>query len=209
MKPLLVSLLVVVAALPAQAQVYKCVKNGATSYQARPCDEDSSSATALNISIGGMPWEGIRAGLTPEEVGRAVGAVRADGAPLASGAKLALKKPGIQIADMAFTAHYYFVDNKQLALVSLERVRVNESGTPETPPNDVNLADYKKLVASFRAKYGSDSGSAMKNAVAGVNGLSANTEWAVSGGTVFVNITPLTLATSVLKCGFRPAEKKD
>lgn len=63
----------------AQAQeVYKCVKNGKTSFQSTPCEGSSGSAVPSRAATDGLPWENIRLGMSADEVKRIVGGVQAE-----------------------------------------------------------------------------------------------------------------------------------
>lgn len=195
---------IAMGSLPAQAQVFKCVKNGVTSYQSEPCEKGSSSASELRVGPGGLPWEGIRADMSAQEIGRVVSAVPAEGGRAANGAVLTLRKTGVKMAGLSFTATYYFLNNGRLDSVHVERVAENERAVLDSASNKVNLADYKRLATLFRNKYGTEAGSTLESPDTGFPGLSASTDWSLpEGGKVSLSIVPLTATTSTLKCMFQ------
>jgi hypothetical protein len=183
-------------------QVYKCVKNGKTSFQNVPCEEGSAStvqsskpASPSGAAAGGLPWEGLRLGMSVDEVKRAVSGTREEEA----GTRLRLQKQ-VTVAGIAFDVTYSFdAQGKQLVEVHAQKV----DGATEMSANDANLADYEKLKPLFRAKYGTEASSTMKNKETGFPGLAADSRWSAESGRVFVAISPVTATTSNLFLGYQ------
>lgn len=190
-------------------QVYKCVKEGKTTFQANPCDAGSTSTSMRQprVTGGGLPWEGLRPDMSADYVKRIVAGVSAEGDHLANGAQLRLRKHGVVVAGIVFDATYYFARNERLSSVLAEKVGETTIGPLNINANDANLADYEKLILFFRTKYGAETSSTKNSNETGFPGLSASSDWSVEGGKVFVSITPLTATTSMLSFGYRLGTK--
>jgi hypothetical protein len=202
-------LLAIASCPPAQAQqVYKCVKDGKTSFQATPCDGGSTStAQPRPATGGGLPWDGIRLGMSADDVKRTIAGVRAEGDAVASGDQLRLRKQGVIIAGIPFDATYSFDRAGRLSSVYVEKTGDVRIGLLNINANDANLADYGKLTSYFRTKYGAETSSTMKNKETGFPGLSAGSYWSVEGARVFVSVSPLTATTSMLSLGYQSERK--
>lgn len=189
-------------------QVYKCVKDGKTAFQGNPCEAGSTStSTQRPRAGGGLPWEGLRPGMSADEVKRTVAGVRAEADHLANGAQLRLRNQGVIVAGIAFDASYYFDRDDRLSSVIVQKVGETTIGLLNINANDSNLADYEKLISSFRTKYGAETSSTKKSKETGFPGLSASSDWSVEGGKVFVSISPLTATTSMLSLGYQLGTK--
>jgi hypothetical protein len=195
----LVTVFAIMGCPTAQAQeVYKCVKNGKTSFQSAPCEGGSISSLQARAATGGLPWEGLRFGMSADEVTRIVGGAQAEG----GGTKVRLSKQDVKIVGIAFNATYSFDRDKGLSSVFLEKVG-DKVLSLDINANDANLADYEKLRSFFRTKYGAETSSAIKSKATGFPGLSAHSYWSAEGGEVFVSISPVTGETSMMSLGYR------
>ncbi len=190
-------------------QVYKCVKDGKTAFQGNPCEAGSTSTSTPQprAAAGGLPWEGLRPGMSADDVKRTVAGARAEGDRLANGAQLRLRKQGVIVAGIAFDATYYFDRDERLSSVVVEKVGETTIGLLNINANDANLADYEKLTSFFRTKYGAATSSTKKSKETGFPGLSASSDWSAEGGKVFVSISPLTATTSMLSLGYQLGTK--
>ena len=114
--PLAVGLMT--AAMPAQAQVYKCKVDGKVSYQAMPCSAGVDAGLKLPGSGGAgnaaasprMPWTGLKVGMTVAEVQKQVSGLPPPLKPdsLMNGARELLAKE-VKVAGETFRAGYYFM----------------------------------------------------------------------------------------------------
>lgn len=182
-------------------QVYKCTKGAQTSYQSTPCSGTSTSVSSApaGAPAGGLPWEGLRPGMSLEEVRRITSAAPAP----PNGSLLVLRKQGVFIAGMSFVADYTFDEFRRLLSVRLAAPAEQSVGLLRMSSNDKNLAIYAKLTAFFHSKYGAETSSSMKNKDTGFPGLAAGTEWSVDGGMLYVDISPVTAETSMLLIGMK------
>lgn len=158
-------------------------------------------------AAGGLPWEGLRPGMSADDVKRTVAGTRAEGDRLANGAQLRLRKQGVIVAGIAFDATYYFDRDEHLSSVVVEKAGETTIGLLNINANDANLADYEKLTSFFRTKYGAETSSTKKSKETGFPGLSASSDWSAEGGKVFVSISPLTATTSMLSLGYQLGTK--
>lgn len=199
------------AALSCHAQaVHKCVKGGAFSYQSTPRDGASVPApvTALTTAAaaapgragaGGLPWEGMREGMSPEDVRRLVAGLEAL-VPNGKSESL-MQRRGANVAGLEFVAQYGFDNLKGLKSVHLDRVGDGKGLLVESSSNASNLAGFEKLTKLLRSKYGPESNSRLKTKETGFPGLSASSEWSMDGAKVFVSVSPVTAETSTLHTG--------
>ncbi len=203
------------AALSCHAQaVHKCVKGGSTSYQSTPCDGAALAAPVaarVNASVtapvaapvrtgsGGLPWDGMRPGMSPEDVRRLVSGLEA---PVANGrGESLMQKRGTNVAGLEFVAQYGFDNLKGLKSVHLDRVGEGKVLDLESSSNASNLAAFEKLTKFLRGKYGPESNSSLKTKETGFPGLSARSEWSVDGARLFVSVSPITAETSMFSMG--------
>ncbi|MDR0275993.1 MAG: hypothetical protein LBI48_11775 [Burkholderiaceae bacterium] len=195
-------LFVTMGCLPVQAQhVYKCVKNGKTSFQGAPCEAGSVVALQPNASRSQLPWEGLRPGMSVGDVRRMV----ADVVTESKGTGVRLRKQGITIAGIAFNAAYDFDGDERLESVQVTKVgEINNENSKNVSTNDANLADYEKLVALMRTKYGAKISSTIENGAPGSSRLAIDMQWAAENGRVSLSITPRTATTSILSFEYRP-----
>lgn len=205
--PMTMTLLLVcmttVAPVTLAQQVYKCVKGSQTSYQSSPCEAGSaSSITQVRATTAGLPWDGLRYGMSLEEVKRIASAVETPGESPRS-----LRKSAVLIVGIPFQATYNFDRSNQLVGVIVERTGHYKVLDLELSDNEANMTAYEKLVSFFRSKYGSETSRNLKNRDTGFPGLAADSEWAVSGGKFSVTISPVTATTSMLTLRLGFAER--
>jgi hypothetical protein len=193
--------LMAASACNAQA-VYKCVQGGNTSYQSTPCDGATVSAPVtvpIRTSSGSLPWEGLRQGMSPEDVKRLVPGLVA---PVNNGRSESLiQGREARVAGFDFAVQYAFDDAKGLKSVHLERVGDGKVLDLELSSNTGNLAAFDKLTQFLRSKYGPESSRRLKTRDTGFPGLSASSEWQADGGRLFVAVIPVTAETSMLNMG--------
>ncbi len=209
LKPIVQALLFAgaTAAVPAATaqQVYKCVKAGQTSYQSSPCEAGSNaSATQVRTRQDGLPWDGLRRGMTPEQVRRITDADDESGnspVPL-------LRKRDLSLAGMSFVVTYQFDQARQLVSVTADRVGEQGSGQLQVSGNEVNLPAYTRLAALIRGRYGAEASSSLKSRDTGFAGLAARADWSVDGGRCFVSINPVSATTSSLSFGVMLAARQ-
>ncbi len=195
------------AAAPAAwaQQVYKCVKAGQTAYQSSPCEAGSSaSPTQVRAREGGLPWDGLRRGMTPEQVRRLT-----DAEDESAGSTVPLlRKRDLTLAGMPFVATYHFDQARQLVSVTADRLGERGSGELQVSGNEVNLPAYARLTALIRGRYGAEASSSLKSRDTGFAGLAARADWSVDGGRCFVSISPVTATTSSLSVGLLLAARQ-
>lgn len=187
----------VVAPIAVSQPIYKCAKGGKTSFQERPCEGSRAVPTSVRRVTPGLPWEGVRLGMSVDEVKR----IAATQDKPADGGR-ALRKPGVMIAGILFDTRFDF-DSSGRFVSAIAQPAQGPSDTLHMNDNDANFADYQKLVSFLRSKYGGETSEPLKNKETGFPGLSAGAHWAVDGGTVFIAIIPVTGTTSTLHLGFR------
>ena len=178
--------------------VYKCTKNGRTSFQEKPCDGTVAVQPKPAAAVARLPWEGLRGGMTRDEVVRVAGlgdAARKD-------PQAALLKRNVTIAGIAFDATYSLDDNGRFTSVIAQPAE-HTVGSLHMNDNAANLADYRKVASLLRGKYGAPASEDLKNEDTGFPGLSAHTDWQVDGGRLFVALIPITATTSSLHLGFQ------
>jgi hypothetical protein len=192
-------LFLAIGCLPTQAQqVYRCVKDGKTSFQGTPCEAGSTSALQSGPQL---PWEGLRPNMSAGDVRCMV----ADVLTGTQSAGVRLHKQGIVIAGIPFNAEYFFDCDGRLESVQVTKVgEINGEGLKNVSANSENLADYEKLARLMRTKYGTRISSTVENGVPGASRLAVDTQWAAQGGKVSISITPRTATTSVLSLEYRP-----
>jgi len=200
------------AALASPAQsVYKCVKGGSISYQSSPCEGAAVSAqvaTPIQTGAGGLPWEGLRQGMSPEDLKRLVPDL---GAPTGESRIQSLtRKREARVAGLDFAVQYAFDGDRGLKSVLFERVGDGKVLDLQLSSNTGNLAAFERLTQFLGRKYGQPSTSELKTKETGFPGLSATSEWMVEGGKLFVAVIPVTAETSMLNMGliFRPGTKR-
>lgn len=199
------------ASMPASAQsVHKCVKNGVTSFQDSPCDGAAAVQKAsLAPASRGLPWDGLRPGMTVAEVKRAVAGVREEERRAGRGSDVRLRKSGIVIGGVALDAAYYFDQDDRLASVIAEKATDAKPGALTLTENATNLADFEKLNAAFRSRYGAETNRELKSKeTTGFPGLSASSSWSTDGVKVFVSVSPVTATTSMLSVGYNPVRQR-
>ena len=193
------------AALGCQAQaVHKCVKGGSTTYQSTPCDGAAVSApvaATIPPSSGGLPWEGLRPGMSLEDVKRLVPDLESS---MGDGKnQSAVRKREVKVAGFSFAARYAFERDKGLKSVLFEHVGDEKVMDLELSRNANNLAAFEKLTQFLRGKYGAEATRELKTKETGFPGLSATSEWMVDGGRLFVVVLPVTAETSMLNVGMQ------
>lgn len=197
----LLALILAAAAAPAPGDpVYKCTKNGRTSFQEKPCDGTVAVRPKPAAAVARLLWESLRGGMTRDEVVRVAGlgdAARKD--PQAP-----LLQRNVTIAGIAFDATYSFDTGGHFASVIAQPAE-HTVGSLHMNDNAANLADYRKVVSLLRARYGAPVSEDLKNEDTGFPGLSADTDWQVDGGRLFVALIPITATTSSLHLGFQSA----
>ena len=178
----------------ANAQIYKCVKDGNLSFQDTPCGRGSTVSLAIedNATAGSaLPWEGLSRGMSVAEVKRNVaGTSQVQGSHLSDGARELLIKRDVAFAGVPFEASYFFKDGK------LAQVNVND---PELNKNEDTLRDFENLMSELRGRFGSEGKRAVKKESWGISGEAA---WSVGLDKLWVSITPITADTSRLSFGY-------
>lgn len=197
-------LLIVLALLitaPAQADIYKCLKNGTTSYQAAPCDHASTASRVVGGKSGAVsawPWSGLKYGASIEEVkGNIPGVKQEKGSHLYDGAIAMLRKQGVIVAGINFDASYFFKDGKF--------TQVNLAYQDMTN-NEITLRNFEKLSSELRAKFGPEERRNVKNERWGISGKAS---WLVGSDKLWVSISPITGDTSLLTFGYNPARSRN
>lgn len=184
-------------------QIYKCVKGNQVIFQGTTCDPGHASSTQqTRTTTSRLPWEGLRRGMSSEEVTRIVSGVEKSGDDPRN-----LRKSGVVVVGIPFNANYNFDSSRQLVSVILENSGDAKVGLLNLGGNEANLITYEKLVAFFRNKYGVEANRSLKSKETGFPGLSANTDWAIGEGKIFVSISPITADTSMLSLGLLLAER--
>jgi hypothetical protein len=198
-----VGICLLMAALWAHAQqVYKCTKDGKTSFQQVPCEgADITKMAVPKPTGGGLPWDGLRPGMAQDEFRRAVAGTQPEGDRL-------FRKQGLVIAGVSFDAEYHFDGQGRLQFVFADKSDGAKFGLLNLNGNDANQADFEKLTAVFRAKYGSEASKSLKNRDTGFPGLSASADWSVDGIRIFISVSPVTATTSMLRLGYNPARQR-
>lgn len=186
-------------ASPAFSQsVYKCVKDGKTTFQESPCDGSNVIQSKVAGTAARLPWEGIRDGMTRDEVKR----IAAIQNPPGQGAKGKLRKKGVVISGVAFIVDYTFDANERWVSM-LAQPEQGSSDALHMDGNDANFSAYEKVAAYLRGKYGTERNRSLKNKDTGFPGLSASSDWVVGGGKLFVTVIPVTATTSSLHLGYQ------
>lgn len=179
---------------PAQADLYKCVNNGATSYQEAPCDRSSTASKVVSSRSGAgsaWPWSGLKFGASIEEVQKNIPGVKKEqGSHLHDGSKALLRKQDVVVAGINFDASYFFKDGKL--------TQVNLTGQ-DMANNEVTLRNFEKLLSEFRAKFGPEKNRNVKNERWGISGEAS---WSVGSDKLWVSISPVTGDTSLLSFGY-------
>lgn len=190
-----ITVLSLLASVTADAQLYQCTTGGRTSFQDRPCDKASVSRSIALQPAARSPqaiFAALRQGMSVDEVRRAVPGVRPGNLDrLATGAVAQLQIPQVNHAGSPFTVGLFFLGDRLS--------RVNFSGRMGLDNQD-NLNTFDRIVADFRSAYGQENA----RTVANRGGLSANAEWQMPRGKVWVSIIPITADTSLLNFGFVP-----
>ena len=111
------------AAMPAQAQVYKCKVDGKVSYQAMPCSGDAEGALkpvqddgmGRDVATLRKLWTGLESGMSVADVLERVPGATAPSKVerMANGAVVLLEKD-VQLAGTTFKGRYYFLDGGYL-----------------------------------------------------------------------------------------------
>ena len=181
-------------ALTANAQIYKCVKDGKTSFQEQPCDPGSTISKSISSrSATPILWTNLKHGMSVEEVQRKVPEAKAGtNDSLSNGARQLLRVDQVPIAGASFDAGFFFASGKF--------IRVNLSG-PMNVANEDNMRTFDRVVTLFRSKYGSEIRNNVSNAR---SGLPSKAEWQIDGGKIWVDIVPITASTSMLILGYVP-----
>lgn len=178
--------------------IYKCVKAGKTSFQESPCEGSNAIPTSVRSLTARLPWEGVRLGMSVDDVKR----ITAIQDKPEKDAQARLRKRGVMISGIPFDATFEF-DSSGKFVSAIAHPAQGTSDTLHINDNDVNFADYQKLVSFLRSKYGAETSEPLKNKDTGFPGLSAGAHWVVDGGRVFVTIIPVTATTSTLHLGFQ------
>lgn len=186
-------------ASPALSQpVYKCVKDGKTSFQESPCDGTNVVQSKVAVVAARLPWEGIRDGMTRDEVKR-VAAIQEPPGQSATGK---LHKKGVVISGVVFMVDYTF-DGNQRWVSMLAQPEQGNTDSLHMNGNDANFSAYEKVATFLRSKYGAEKHRSLKNKDTGFPGLSASSDWVVGGGKLFITIIPVTATTSSLHLGYQ------
>lgn len=138
--------------------------------------------------------------MSPEAVKRSVSAVENPGDNVHS-----LRKLGVVIVGNVFNATYHFDSSKRLVSVILDKTGDQNFGLLHISGNETSLVAYERLISFFRNKYGPEKSRSLKSQDTGFPGLSANTEWSVDSGRLFISISPVTASTSTLSLGLQLA----
>lgn len=178
--------------------VYKCVKDGKTTFQESPCDGSNVIQSKVAGIATRLPWEGIRDGMSRDEVKR----ITAIQDPPGQGATGKLHKKGVMISGVAFIVEYTFDGNGRWTSM-LAQPEQGSTDALHMNGNDANLATYEKVATFLRGKYGAEKNRSLKNKDTGFPGLSASSDWVVGGGKLFVAVIPVTATTSSLHLGFQ------
>lgn len=190
-------ILALLAASSAQAGVFRCEKDGKASYQDSPCDASSTSSSVVvedAASRSKLPWEGLRHGMSMEDVQRNMrGTTKVSGSHLADGALERLRKEDIRLAGFTFEASYFFHDD------AFTQVNVNDN---EVMDNEAIRSKFDKVSAALSAKYGQATNQDVRSETWG---LSGKANWFVGGDELWLTIVPVTADTSMLTFGYRPA----
>ena len=111
------------AAMPAQAQVYKCKVDGKVSYQAMPCSGEAEGAlkpvqddgVGRDVATLRKLWTGLESGMSVADVLKRVPGATAPSKVerMANGAVVLLEKD-VQLAGTTFKGRYYFLDEGYL-----------------------------------------------------------------------------------------------
>jgi hypothetical protein len=182
----------------AQAEVFKCAKNGQTVIQDTPCVAGSTTTKTISTgsdALGGIDWSQLKSGMTVAEVRSKFPSVKeGQRGRLATGASGLLGLGTLKIEGAVFEAELYFLNGGF--------ARINYSTPMEQMlDNDVCLRHFEKISEAYRKKYGKES----KRAVSQKSwGISAEAAWEVPGGSVYLSTSPVTGATSLLLTGFVP-----
>lgn len=117
MHKLLIALAFLIAT-PVQADIYKCVRSDAISYQETPCDRTSTASKVVSGNAGtgsAWPWSGLKYGATIEEVQKIIPNVKQEkGSHLYDGSKVMLKKEDVIVAGINFEASYFLKTENSL-----------------------------------------------------------------------------------------------
>ena len=194
------------AAMPAQAQVYKCKVDGKVSYQAMPCrgEVEGELKLAQDDGVGREGaalrklWTGLKAGMSVAEVKKQRSGLMVPERPsrLVNGAEGLLEKD-MKLAGALFKVKYYFLDG------GYYQVMVT-TDNPWLREDDEIRALYGKLqpqVQKMLGKASSEEPLEMRNI-----GLWGRTEWTDADGNLktWVFITPGPPGQSMLTVGHRP-----
>lgn len=186
------------AAAVAQANVFKCTKDGRTIFQDTPCANAAvTTKTVVTQSevIGGIDWSLLKSGMSVDEVKGKSGNLR-DGRreKLSNGAVGLLGLGMVKIEDVSFDAQLYFLNGGFL--------RINYATPLEKPlDNDLSLQHFEHIAAVYRRKFGEPVKREVKQKSLGV---SADASWEIPGATVNLGIMPLTSTTSILLTSYVP-----
>ena len=111
------------AAMPAQAQVYKCKVDGKVSYQAMPCSGEAEGelkpvqddGVGRDVATLRKLWTGLESGMSVADVLKRVPGATAPSKVerMANGAVVLLEKD-VQLAGTTFKGRYYFLDDGYL-----------------------------------------------------------------------------------------------
>ena len=196
----------VTAAMPAQAQVHKCVVDGKVSYQAMPCSAGVDAGLKLSGSGGAgnaaasprMPWTGLKVGMTVAEVQKQVSGLTPPLKPdsLMNGARELLAKE-VKVAGETFRAGYYFLKGGLY--------QVSMTTEPLVRENDEILAMYPKVQAQLLKALGPASGEVPLKDHGG--GLLGRTGWNDAAGhnVAWVTVAPASgRSSALLTFGYRP-----
>lgn len=174
-----------------RAEVHRCNENGRVVYSDTPCPitvGEAQAAQAKAAEKARLPWEGLSAGMSVEEVQKHVPGLEArEGSSLFDGARSMLGKR-TTIAGVDLAVDYFFVAGR------LVQVNANSA---EDARNELTHRNFERLYNDFKSRYGEESERDIKDRRSGLSGSST---W--SNG-ARVGMTPVTAQTSLLTSGIR------
>lgn len=188
---LLVCLLVCASAV--YADMYKCTtSNGSTAFQDAPCaNESKSQKLESSAAAGGLPWSGLKLGMSREQISRTLPGVNlvsdgADGLNMANGASIAGFK--FHEAGYAFSGGALY----KITLVS------------EYFDNALVAKGFEKISALFNQQYGASHEE--RKFERKWSGLFGSWTWrGPNGGEVYLSVSPVTADSSMLLTGYKSA----
>ena len=170
------------------SQVHKCQTSGKTTYQATPCDGEVVAKKVIESKAPvGLPWAGLKAGMTTEEVQRTL-----VGMKLEKYRDKDLLTKGISIAGHLYEeGHFSFKDEKFVQFHATSGFGSSGLGLANAQTKSI----FEKTVDDLRRQLGSE---ASLTITENPRMLSADAEWRINGGRVNVGISPITALTSQL-----------